>query len=69
MENLPAWPDIVFTEDNLTIEHTMLSSKNKNDGYISTVKTWTDVRLGYYHDIMEAQEIVQMCLENADEFL
>ena len=69
MENLPAWPDIVFTEDNLKIEHTMLPSKNKNDGYISTVKTWIDVRLEYYHDIVEATEIIQMGLENADEFL
>ena len=69
MENLPAWPDIVFTKDNLKIEHTMLPSKNKNDGYISTVKTWIDVRLEYYHDIVEATEIIQMGLENADEFL
>ena len=69
MENLPAWPDIVFNEDNLKIEHTMLSSNNKNDGYISRVKKWIDIRLEYYHDIVEATEIKQMGLENAQEFI
>ena len=67
--DLPNWPDTVFNEDNLKIEHTMLSSNNKNDGYISTVKKWADVRLECYHDILEATEVIQMGLENADEFL
>ena len=69
MENLPTWPDTIFSEETLKMEHTGLPSKNQNDGYISKVKTWIDVRLEYYHDIVEATEIIQMGLENADEFL
>ena len=69
MENLPAWPDTIFSEETLKMEHTGLPSKNANDGYITKVTHWIDARLENYHDIVEATEIVQMGLENANEFL
>ena len=69
MENLPAWPDTIFSDETLKMEHTGLPSKNVNDGYITKVKHWIDARLENYHDIVEATEIVQMGLENANEFL
>ena len=51
------------------MEHTGLPSKNKNDRYKSTVSQWKKDRLENYHNIEEATEIVQMGLENANEFL
>ena len=69
MENLPAWPDTIFSDATLKMEHTGLPSKNANDGYITKVKNWIDARLENYHDIVEATEIVQMGIENANEFL
>ena len=70
MENLPAWPDTIFSDDSiLEMEHTGLPSQNKNNGYKSSVSQWKKDRLENYHDIENATEIVQMGLENANEFL
>ena len=70
--NLPNWPDSVFKEGDDSIfelSHTGLPSKNKNDAYMAAVKNWITYRQSVYYDVMEATEIVQNGLEDANEFL
>ena len=70
MDNLPAWPDTVFSDDSiLEAEKTGLPSRAKTEEFKSTVSQWIKDREETLHDIEAATEIVQMGLENANEFL
>ena len=70
MENLPAWLDTVFLDDSISeMDKTGLPSQNKTKEFKSTVTQWKKDREDTLHDIEAATEIVQVGLENANEFL
>ena len=70
MDNLPAWPDTVFSDDSiLEAEKTGLPSQAKTEEFKSTVSQWKKDREETLHDIETASEIVKMGLKNATEFL
>ena len=70
MDNLPAWPDTVFLEPTiLEAENTGLPSQAETKRYKTTVSQWIKDREETLHDIEATIEIVQMGLENANEFL
>merc|ERR1712081_45450 len=50
-------------------DHTGLPSENKNKAYKSEVKNWKTYRQNLYFEILEATDIVQSGLDDANEFL
>ena len=67
---IPDWPESVFKDDSYFEQaHTRLPSANKNNAYVAAVKSWKTHRQSVYYEIIEATEIVQNGLEDANEFL
>ena len=70
--SLPEWPDSVFKDGDdsyFELNHTGLPSANKNNAYRTEVKNWKTHRQSLYYEIIEATDIVQSGLDDANEFL